>query len=61
MREIAEQRSAMRGEAFEIEHLRALGGERGDEPALARAREAAHHAQVEPRRHVLSASRTCRR
>ena len=48
--EVAEQRSAMARNALEIEHLRAFVGERGDQAALAGAREPADDAIVEVQR-----------
>ena len=39
--QVAEQRSAMPRELLEVEHLRTFGGERGEQPALARTGEPA--------------------
>src|SRR5712691_9030567 len=51
VRKLAEQRAAVAGEALQIQHLRALCRERGEEPALAAAGCAADYPEAEtPRR-----------
>src|SRR5882672_4764059 len=52
-RKLAEQRTAVAGEALQIEHLRALCRERGEQPALAAAGRAAHDPEAEALRSLL--------
>src|SRR5258708_2877049 len=52
-RKLTEQRAAVAGEVLQIQHLRALCRERGEEPALAAAGRAADYLEAETPRHLL--------
>src|SRR5207244_9269868 len=52
-RKLAEQRAAVAGEALQVEHLRALCRERGEEPALAAPGGAAHRLEEETLRRAI--------
>ena len=47
VRQVAEQRAAMPRERFEVEHLRAFGGERREQAALAGTGQPADHLEAE--------------
>src|ERR1041385_94128 len=52
-RKLAEQRAAVAGESLQIQHLRALCRERGEEATLAAPGGAAHHLERETLRHAI--------
>src|SRR5712671_5724335 len=55
-RKLTQQRAAVAGEALQIQHLRALCSERGEEPALAAAGYAADYPEAETPRRLIELS-----